>query len=935
MQFQFHDEQFSAIFPFYVLIDRDMKIKAIGSSLKKILGPPDNILFNDYLKFKTPYIPYIKTIADIERIKGQFIVLETVGAENILLKGQFLSFDDRSCLFIGNPWFGSMAQVAKLNLESNDFAKHDPHLDLLHLLQIQENAAQETKHLLVKVSEQQTKLEESEANYRTIVESASQIIYKINAEGTITFSNSAIEKITGYSKTELLTMNYLQLIRPDFRKKTGELYHDQIETGLEITSIELPIIDRSGMERWLQQNMRYSLNGKGEVELTSVAVDITEEKVAKMNLLMQEEKYQSIISNMNIGVVEVDMEYKITYVNDGLCKMSGYTKEELLGKEALNMLPPDAKKELMGGDQNIRKGISDQYSIPFINKSGKKRFWLISWGPEFNRDGQIIGWMGVQLDITNQKLLEKELYEAKEKAEESTKAKERFLATMSHEIRTPLNAIIGITDLMQFDSKTRSDENFNILKFSSRHLLSLITDILDLSKIEAGKIAIENKALSLRNLLSGIIRMFKSGCDEKGIELILDIDDSVPDNILADELRLSQILINLISNAVKFTHIGYIVVSVSAVMTEAAKAQFTFKILDSGMGIEKDKIRTIFNSFEQAGNFISRAYGGTGLGLSITKKLIELMGGSIKIKSKINKGTTVTFSLQYQVTKQKNGLLKNKEKDLKQSLEQTDFTGKTILLVEDNIINQKVAGLYFDQWGLSYNIAPNGAQALELLDKKHYDIALIDLFMPIMDGFETITRIKKNEATKDLKIIALTASAELSIIEKAIKLGADECLTKPFNPHQLRAAIGRYTGAGKTIGEKADGHLSNDSNARTKIIDLSRIESASLGSKQFILDLLSLILDQTNQMMETARENLAGKDAAKFGAIMHKMRSNIMMLGMDDLRADFVFIEEKPKDNSTTAEFTAPFMKIKSTWEKAVPEISELILQLEAANISK
>jgi len=770
-----------------------------------------------------------------------------------------------------------------------------------------------------KKAESQLKIQEEK--YRSIVEKATDIIYKVNAEGYFTFVNDVAEHITGYSKEELLKMRYSQLIRNDFKKQAFEIYRNQIENKTPSTYFEFPLVTKYGKEIWMGQSVQYPKTKDASSQLTALAIDIDKRKHAELNLKLQEEKYRNIIANMNLGLLEVDIEDNIQHANQSFCKMSGYTLEELIGKKAAELFMGEEEKNLIKEKNESRKtGVSDVYSIPVKNKMGERRWWVVSGAPRYNDNGKLVGSVGIHLDITEQKHLEEELKIAKSKAEESSKAKESFLATMSHEIRTPLNAIIGITDLMQLDMKTRNNENIDILSFSSKTLLALITDILDLSKIDAGKIDLAANPVDLKIMLNGIYQMFRSSCEEKKVELILAIDKSVPEIIIGDELRLSQILNNLVSNAVKFTSKGYVKISISADNLGADKCRLNFKVIDTGIGIKKDKLKTIFEDFEQADTKIVRQFGGTGLGLSITKKLIELKGGQIKVESKLNMGSTFSFSLDFKTAKLK--LKGNETDDASRQHAKLKMEDKTILIVEDNIVNQKVAVSYLNHWGLKYDIANNGKEALELLSKKHFDLALIDLFMPVMDGFETIKHIRKNKVLKGFPIIALTASAELNLMDKAIELGADKCITKPFNSQQLHDTIVsliRFEELGKLENIKLA--TRKKAPADFKLIDLKNLNDASLGSQKFVAEMLTILSSEIPASIKSADDLLKTREWLSFSKEIHKIKNSVLMLGMEFLRNDLRFMEEHSKLNEKTDEIEAAFARLKNTWKKALPEI--------------
>jgi signal transduction histidine kinase/CheY-like chemotaxis protein len=382
---------------------------------------------------------------------------------------------------------------------------------------------------------------------------------------------------------------------------------------------------------------------------------------------------------------------------------------------------------------------------------------------------------------------ENELVKAKESAEKASMAKAQFLSTMSHEIRTPMNAVIGLTYLLlQDDPKPEQLQNLKILKFSAENLLGIINDILDFSKIEAGKIALEEEDIVIRDLLDGIIYSFSPKTLEKGIFLKANIDENVPEVILSDQLRLSQILNNLLSNAVKFTNTGGITIEIRQKQKLTSAEEIEFRIIDTGIGIPESKHKSIFNEFTQADNNTTRLFGGTGLGLAITSKLLELFNSKIELWSKPGEGSIFSFTLHL-----KTGIRSIEKKVKFESINDfTLLTGRRILVVEDNKVNQIIAQKFLKQWGINITIAENGKEALKKLENDHFELILMDLQMPEMDGYETTQRIRSsNTSYQNIPIIALSASAMLQIRDKALVIGMNDFVTKPFNPNELYAKM--------------------------------------------------------------------------------------------------------------------------------------------------
>lgn len=387
--------------------------------------------------------------------------------------------------------------------------------------------------------------------------------------------------------------------------------------------------------------------------------------------------------------------------------------------------------------------------------------------------------------VTKLKESKNELQLAKEEAEKANKAKSEFLSVISHEIRSPLNAIIGITHLLiRQNPNPEQLENLQVLKSSSENLKNLINDLLDLSKIEAGKLEIDEVEFSLKNLMNEIKTMHLLKAQEKGLKLKLFLDGELPELVLGDQLRLSQILINLVSNAIKFTEQGEVVVSVELLSEDVEKCSIEFSVRDTGIGIPEEKQAQIFDSFTQASSGITRQFGGTGLGLSISKKLLVLMNSEINVQSKLNEGSIFSFSLTFQ--KSFNTLL-----PVQSSINhENSFHGKKILLVEDLPFNVLYAKQLLESWGIEVDTAENGKIGAEKAGAESYDLILMDLQMPVMDGENSAKTIRANGI--QTKIVALTASATEEVRERVLKAGMQDYLSKPISPAELNRKLTAY-----------------------------------------------------------------------------------------------------------------------------------------------
>jgi len=631
-------------------------------------------------------------------------------------------------------------------------------------------------------------------------------------------------------------------------------------------------------------------------------------------LTVQEEKYRNIIANMNLGLLEVNKNDEILYANQGFCKMSGFDLSEILGKNAIdlffnknNVSIDKVKKSWEKRSHNI----SDSYEVQVVDKTNQERWWLISGAPNYNDKGQLIGSIGIHLDITNQKLLERELENAKNQAEEGAKSKELFLANMSHEIRTPLNIIIGMIRQLGQENLTEDQKMYvNQSSSAAKHLLTILNNILDMAKIDSGDFYLDYKSFSIGALFYNIQSILNSQAKEKDIDFKLNFDPNVKDVLIGDEVRIKQILFNLLSNSIKFTNNGHIELKLEALETLKDSQKIRIGVKDTGIGMSTEFLDKIFEMFSQEQNLANRKYDGTGLGMAISYDLVKLMGSELHVTSTKNEGTNFWFDLNLKI---------GKTDDLMNtSMENNNIIGKNyrILLVEDNEMNRFIARQSLRFFGENILEAANGKKAIEILKNEEFDLILMDIQMPEMDGVEA-TQYIRNELKLDTPILALTANAFKHDIDLYLNIGMNDFITKPFDEIDFVQKVSKIMGNTIEISKIKMNKTEN----KNMLYDLTEIKELGDGDTDFEMAVVSLFLEISKECIKSFEQALRDNEIEKIKQMAHKIKPSIAQLHIHSIQ-DVLFELEKTEASQIVPD-------IISKIDRVIATLKEVNLALE------
>ena len=674
-------------------------------------------------------------------------------------------------------------------------------LEIIHELEVNQFEVENHQEKLLRSKVQ---AEIAVQKYTQLYDFAPVGYFTLTNSGKIIELNLACSQLLGKERSNLVNSRFDFFITNDtksiFNNFLVNIFNKDVK---ECCEVKIFLEDGYLMNAYL-----VGILSKNKDQALITIVDITELKVNELALRNSEERYRDLLENIDVGIILHDKDSNVIFSNPKACKLIGLNKENIIGKQPYNPIWKVISNDyifLSLEDYPVNKIINRKKGIENFIFGIKKpdatsiKWLLLNGFPILNEEREITEVVISFVEITELKKLEIELTNAKEKAELANKSKSSFLTNMSHEIRTPLNGIVGFTDLLM---KTNLDQNqtvyMNMVNESAIILIDIINDILDFSKIESGKLELNIEEVNLLELSQHVIDIFKYQSELNKIDLILNIEDKVPNFVFADSVRLKQILVNLIGNAIKFTKNGFVKLTISreTISEDDNRCHLNFSVKDTGIGIKPKNQEKVFQSFIQEDCTITRKFGGTGLGLAISNQLLGLMNSELKLKSKFGHGSEFYFSIDLEIANHEVISEEEEEKSINYNKTNSsdDFSNKKILVVEDNRINMLLIKTLLKSIlpGSIILESSDGIKAIKMYKKEKPDLILMDIQMPIKNGYQTTAEIKNLKRYNKTPIIALTAGTLLGEKEKCLEFGMDDYISKPILKSKLEEVLYKW-----------------------------------------------------------------------------------------------------------------------------------------------
>jgi PAS domain S-box-containing protein len=724
--------------------------------------------------------------------------------------------------------------------------------------------------LFRKLKRSANQLQKREQSFMRLAEETELIIYKADINGIFTAVSKRAAEMTGYTPQQLVGQHYSIFLPEETFAELDAFYISQVRNGDDYTFRQFEIITKSGAKKWVEQLATIIYGRDGRVkEFQCMVRDIDKEKRNEDQFQYLQERLESILDYMPSMMFVKDVPGRYLLVNNRFSEVMKVPKKDIIGKTDRELPYAWVKKYSQLDDEvmvkNTRVKMEDTITV-----DGKEYHFLVTKFPLRNSDNQMIGICGIGQDFTEKANYIAAVEEANKLGKEAIAAQEMFLANMSHEIRTPMNGIIGMTNLLLQSQLTPKQLDFaTAIRSSATRLMSIISEVLDFSKIKAGKLQVQYEPFDIYEVLNNSLLPLIHHAENKGLQFIKQIDDNIPAYLVGDDVRLTQILTNIVENAIKFTEEGSIRIKVDLTKKETDIIQLLFTITDTGIGIAPEKHDLIFESFSQTHSNNSRKYGGTGLGLAITKELIQLLNGTIEVQSQLNEGATFRFELPFSISEER---ISNKQESNRLSKVAAPLEGKTILVVEDDEINQQVTLQTLNDAGARVDVVGKGKLALQILELKKYDCIIMDIQMPEMDGYETTRQIRQKGIST--LIIAMTASALKDEKSRCLDAGMNDYVAKPFDPADLFYRI--LKGLGEKVTEPVKQPERNNGHSFDVALGLFS------GNKESTIKILKELVELLPQRFSDLEKLADNEDWNLFYILAHQVKFNLKVAGLPE-----------------------------------------------------
>ncbi|MDD2670992.1 MAG: PAS domain S-box protein [Syntrophales bacterium] len=788
-------------------------------------------------------------------------------------------------------------------------------------------------------------LRDSEEKYRNILESIEDGYFEVDLAGRFTFFNQSMCTIIGYPAEEMPGMPYDKYMDERTIERVRSAFINIFETGIPSKGFEWEVIKKDGATRHLEVSVSLikDLNGQAR-GFRGIARDVSERKLIELELnkyrdhleeMIQERTVEltrttnflaNIINSSVEGIITTDTEGTILHTSPRIEEILGYKQDEVMGKKVSRLLSDFREPERIM-EEVMKKGEIKNRELRTTRKDGRPVVLNLSISLLRDEKGGVAGTTGIYRDVTEEKRMEEAMEQAILKAETANKAKSRFLANMSHEIRTPLNGIMGMTELCLETNLDKEQERLvGIIGKEARTLLGIVNDILDFAKIEAGKVELEKAPFDLTRIFSDLADSYLFRTAQKGVLFTCRVLPGVPVMLEGDSAHLQQVLRNLVDNAVKFTETGEIKVQAELAEDHGDRIKIRFTVKDTGIGIPRDKQVLIFDSFTQADGSTRRKYGGTGLGVTISRQLTELMGGTMGVESEEGIGSvfwfTAVFSRQDRADSpvRANGIREmpadGKSAEAFHTAEQAESVQNNfrLLLAEDYPTNQEIVKRCLVRAGYKVDLVEDGRQALEAFTSESYDLILMDIEMPVMDGFQAAEEIRKMEsgtgASADgrkprVPIIAMTGYALNEYRELCFRSGMDDFLPKPITRKGLLSIVekwlppeaGRQKGPGSALSDRGAGGASS-SERICRTIDLQKAQAEFEDDRGLLTDVIDGFCEKVERQIRTIRRALAGGDAESVRREAHAIKGGAANLTAEKLSGLALELETNAKNRT-------------------------------------